>query len=152
MTPEERILALGLTLPQPPAPVASYIPWTFVDNMIYVSGQLPMEDGKVAYTGKVGADVSLEEGVQAARLAALNAMAQLQAAVQKLENIERIVRLGVFVNSAPNFTDQSRVANGASDLLVEVFRDSGRHVRVAVGAAELPMNAAVEVELLAVKA
>jgi enamine deaminase RidA (YjgF/YER057c/UK114 family) len=148
MTPEERLRELKLELPTPPKPVASYVPWTRSGQLIFVSGQIPTRDGKVVYAGKVGADLSLEEGQQAARLCALNGMAVAAAGAGGLYRIRRIVRVGVFVNSAPGFTDQPKVGNGASDLLVDVFGEAGRHARAAVGVNELPLNAAVEVELI----
>lgn len=149
MTPEQQLLQLGLTLPTPAAPVGSYVPSVRVGDMVLTSGQLPMRDGKLAASGKVGAELSIEQGAEAAKLAALNALAQVVAAAKGIDNVARIVRVGVYVNSAPGFTDQPRVANGASDLLVAIFGDAGRHVRTAVGANELPLNAAVEVELVA---
>ncbi len=152
MPAQDNLLALGLTLPAAPPPVASYVPWTVVDDLIYVSGQLPMREGALAYAGKVGAELDLDQGAEAARLAALNGLAQLAAAVRGLNNVGRIIRLGVFVNSAPGFTDQPKVANGASDLMAAVFEENGKHVRAAVGCNELPLNAAVEVEIVARKA
>lgn len=149
MTPEKNLLSLGLTLPSAPPPVASYVPWRCLDKMVYVSGQLPMKEGRLACTGKVGSDLTTEQGAEGARLAALNGLAQLAAAAKGLDNIEEIIRVGVFVNSAPGFVEQAKVANGASDLMVAVFEEAGRHARAAVGVSELPLDAAVEVELLA---
>jgi enamine deaminase RidA (YjgF/YER057c/UK114 family) len=149
MTPEERLHALGHELPPAPSPVGSYVPYVQVGDLVLTSGQLPMKAGKMVSTGKVGADVSIEQAAEAARVAVINALAQLAVAAKGLSNVTRIVRLGVFVSSAAGFTDQAKVANGASDLLVEVFGDAGRHVRAAVGASELPLNAPVEIELTA---
>ncbi len=149
MTPDEKLKSLGLTLPPPPKPVASYVPCVRTGHLVFVSGQLPFKDGKLAFTGKVPTDVSIEQAAEAARLAALNALAILAEAASNLENVAQIVRVGVFVNSAAGFTDQPKVANGASDLLAEVFGDIGRHARAAVGVNELPLNAAVELELTA---
>lgn len=148
MTPEEKLRELNLELPTPPKPVASYVPWTRSGQLIFVSGQIPTRDGKLVYAGKVGADVSLEDGQQAARLCALNGIAVAADGAGGLYRIRRIIRVGVFVNSAPGFTDQPKVANGASDLFVHVFGEAGKHARAAVGVNELPLNAAVEVELI----
>ena len=149
MTPSQRLKEAGITLPTPPAPVGSYVPGMRVGNLVMVSGQLPMADGKLTAAGRVGRDVTLEQAQAAARVCGLNALAIASDVAGGLDRIARIVRLAVFVNSADGFTDQPKVANGASDLMVEVFGDQGRHVRAAVGANELPLNAAVEVELIA---
>jgi enamine deaminase RidA (YjgF/YER057c/UK114 family) len=149
VTPEERLRELGYALPPAPAPVGSYVPFVRIDRLVMTSGQLPMREGRLIAAGKVGAGLSVEQGAEAARLTVVNALAQLAVAAGGLENVERIVRLGVFVNSADGFTDQAKVANGASDLLVAVFGDAGRHVRAAVGVNELPLNAPVEIELTA---
>lgn len=149
MTPSQRLKEAGITLPTPPAPVGSYVPGTRVGNLVMVSGQLPMADGKLTAAGRVGRDVTLEQAQAAARVCGLNALAIASDVAGGLDRIARIVRLAVFVNSADGFTDQPKVANGASDLMVEIFGDQGRHVRAAVGANELPLNAAVEVELIA---
>lgn len=149
MTPQERLLQLGLALPPVAPPVGSYVPCIQTGNLLITSGQLPLKEGKLIATGKVGSDLTLEQGAEAARAAALNAIAQLVAAAKGMENIERILRIGVFVNSADGFTDQARVANGASDLFVAVFGDAGRHARTSVGVNELPLNAPVEVEVMA---
>ena len=149
MTPEQRLAQLGHELPPAPAAVGSYVPFIRVGELVFTSGQLPVREGKLIVVGKVGSDLTIEQGAQAARVAVLNALAQLAAAAGGLSNVKGIVRIGVFVNSAPGFTDQAKVANGASDLLIEVFGDAGRHVRAAVGASELPLNAPVEIELIA---
>ena len=149
MKPSEKLAELGIALPTPPAPVASYIPGIRVGDLVYVSGQIAFVEGKIAYSGKVGKDLPLEQGQAAARACGLNALAVAANTVGGIDRIGRIVRLAVFVNSAPGFSDQPKVANGASDLMVQVFGDAGRHVRAAVGAAELPLNSAVEVELIA---
>lgn len=149
MTPSQRLKEAGITLPTPPAPVGSYVPGMRVGNLVMVSGQLPMADGKLTAAGRVGRDLTLEQAQAAARVCGLNALAIASDIAGGLDRIARIVRLAVFVNSADGFTDQPKVANGASDLMVEVFGDQGRHVRAAVGANELPLNAAVEVELIA---
>ena len=145
MTIEARLTELGITLPQAAAPVAAYVPVVVAGGMAHVSGQLPFVDGKLA-TGRLGEDVSLEEGQQAARACGLMILAQLKEAGIALDKVERIVKLGAFVNSTPDFTDQPKVANGASELMFEVFGEAGRHARAAVGVPCLPLGAAVEVD------
>jgi len=148
-TPAERLAALGLTLPPVTAPVAAYVPAVRTGAYIYVSGQVPVADGKVAATGKVGAEVSAEDAAGLARICALNALAAAADAAGGLDNIRRIVKVVGFVASAPGFTEQAQVVNGASELLLEVFGEAGRHARSAVGMAVLPFDAPVEVELIA---
>lgn len=147
MTPAENLKALGLTLPQVAQPVGSYVPATRTGALVMTSGQLPMRDGQLTCAGKVGGDVTLEQAAEAAELAVLNALAAAASVTGGLDGIKRIVRLAVFVNSAPGFTEQAKVANGGSDFLVKIFGEPGKHVRAAVGTAELPLNAAVELEL-----
>jgi len=151
VTPVENLAQLGLSLPPAPPPVGSYLPALRVGDLVYTSGQLPIRDGKLIAVGKVGGGgiASMAQAVDGARAATLNALAQVSAVVGGLDNILRIVRVGVFVNSAPGFTEQPKVANAASDLLVTIFGEAGRHVRAAVGASELPLDASVEIELLA---
>jgi len=149
MKPSEKLKAMNLTLPPAPKPIGSYLPGLRTGNLILVSGQLPLRDGKLTCAGKVGAEVSIEQARAAAGVAGLNALAIAAETAGGVDNIRRIVRLAVFVNSAAGFTEQPKVANGASDLMVEVFGEAGRHVRAAVGVNELPSNAAVEVELMA---
>lgn len=144
MTIEERLSELGLTLPAPAAPVASYMPLVVHGGVAYVSGQLPFINGNVK-TGRLGESVDLAGGIEAARACAVMILAQLKAA-GLLEQVERVVKLGAFVNSTPSFTDQPKVANGASDLMFEVFGEAGRHARAAVGVPTLPLGAAVEVD------
>ncbi|WP_100260240.1 RidA family protein [Qipengyuania seohaensis] len=146
MTIESRLIELGITLPQAAAPVASYQPLVVSGQTAYISGQLPFVEGKLA-TGKLGANVSLEQGQAAARACGLMIMAQLKAA-GLLERVEQIVKLGGFVASTPDFTDQPKVVNGTSDLMFEVFGDAGRHARSAVGVPVLPLDAAVEVDAI----
>lgn len=143
-----RLAALGLTLPPAPRPVAAYVPWVQTGQLIFTSGQLPFEGGQVKFTGAVGRDLTLEQGAEAARLAALNALAVVQAAVGDLDRVERVVKLTGWVASAETFTDQPKVMNGASELLVALFGDAGLHARAALGVNVLPLNAAVEVELI----
>lgn len=149
MTPSEKLAQLGLTLPPAPQAIGSYVPGIRAGRLIFVSGQLPFLNGQLTSTGKVATEVDLETARAAARQAGLNALAIAANVAGGIDRIGRIVRLAVFVNSAPGFSEQPKVANGASDLMVELFGEAGRHARAAVGAAELPMNAAVEVELMA---
>lgn len=144
-----RLQQLGITLPMPPKPVAAYVPAVRSGGLIFVSGQIPFREGKLICTGPVPSRVSIEEACAAARQCALNALAILAAEVRDLDGIQRIVRLGVFVCSDPGFTDQPKVANGASELLVEIFGEAGRHARAAVGSVALPLGATVEVEMIA---
>ena len=147
--PADRLAALGLTLPPVTAPVAAYVPAVRTGPYVYVSGQLPVVDGKLPATGKVGDAVSAADAAGMARTCALNALAAAAAAAGGLEAISRIVKVTGFVASAPGFTGQPQVINGASELLIEVFGEQGRHARSAIGVAELPLNAPVEVELIA---
>lgn len=151
MTIAARLAELGITLPKPAAPVASYVPVVVSGGMAYVSGQIAFVDGKVM-TGRLGENVTLEDGQVAARACGLMILAQLQAA-GLLEQVERVVKLGAFVSSTPDFYDHPKVANGASDLMEQVFGGAGQHARAAVGVAALPLNAAVEVDaIVALKA
>ncbi|MDA0633621.1 RidA family protein [Nonomuraea sp. MCN248] len=149
MTPEQKIADLGLELPEVVAPLAAYVPTVRTGNLVYTSGQVPVVKGEVQVTGKLGAEVGVEEGQAAARVCALNAVAALKAEVGELAQVKRIVKVVVFVASAPDFTGQPQVANGASELLGEVFGEAGKHARSAVGVASLPLNVPVEVELIA---
>lgn len=145
---ESRLRELGIALPQAAAPAANYVPFVISANLLFVSGQLPMEAGKIAVAGTLGDSVSLEDGQKAARLCAINIIAQARAALGDLDRVRGIVRLGGFVASANGFTDQSKVVNGASDLMVAVFGEAGRHARVAVGVNVLPLGAAVEIDAI----
>jgi enamine deaminase RidA (YjgF/YER057c/UK114 family) len=146
---ESRLQALGITLPPPPKPLASYVPAVRVGNLVFLAGQGPLADGKPTVTGKVGAELTEEQGYKAARATALVALAALRAEIGSLDRVWRIVKVVGFVNSAPGFTRQPWVVNGASDLLVEIFGDAGKHARTSVGASELPMNIPVEIEIVA---
>lgn len=146
---EEKLDKLGITLPTPPKPVASYIPVVKTGNLVFVSGQIPIIDGKVAYCGKVTKDLSIEDAQRAARLCVINALAQLKSELQNLDKISKIVRLSGFVNSPPDFIEQPKVINGASDLLYDIFEKKGQHTRIAVGVSSLPLNSAVEIDLIA---
>jgi enamine deaminase RidA (YjgF/YER057c/UK114 family) len=144
---EKRLGELGITLPPPGAPGGNYVPFVVVGDLAFMAGQVAREDGKMKYTGKLGAGLSIEDGRQAARLCAVNLLAQLKVACGgDLDRVERCVRLGGFVNSLPDFYDHPKVINGASDLMVEVFGERGQHARTAVGVSALPMDSAVEVE------
>jgi len=146
-TIEDRLSAEGIALPEAPAPAANYVPYVQTGNLVVVSGQLPMADGKVQYFGLLGDDVDVEEGVKAARLCAINLIAQLKAACGgDLSKVTRVVRLGGFVAATPEFGKHPAVVNGASDLMAAIFGDEGTHARAAVGVASLPFGASVEVE------
>ena len=145
-TIDAKLAELGITLPTPAAPVANYIGFNLVGKLVIVSGQIPLVDGKVAVTGKLGAGVSVEDGQRAARICFVNLLAQLKAAAGDLDRVKRVVRLGGFVACTPDFTQQPQVINGASDLAVAVFGEKGKHARAAVGCPSLPVDAAVEVE------
>jgi enamine deaminase RidA (YjgF/YER057c/UK114 family) len=144
---DKRLEQLGISLPSPPAPVASYIPYVTTGNLVFISGQVTLAADGLKYVGVVGKDLSLEDGRAAARLCAINVLAQLKGAASgDLDRVRRCVKLGVFINAIPEFTQHPEVANGASDLIQDVFGDAGRHARAAVGAGSLPRNVAVEVE------
>jgi enamine deaminase RidA (YjgF/YER057c/UK114 family) len=146
---EDRLKELGIELPPIAAPVASYVPVVVSNGFAFVAGQIALEEGKPLATGRLGAEISVEDGAGLARRCALQALAALRVELGTLDRIRRIVKVTVFVASAGGFTDQPKVANGASDLFVEVFGDAGRHARAAVGAPVLPLGAPVEVELIA---
>jgi len=144
---EKKLASLGISLPAPASPIANYVPFVRSGNMLVVSGQLCFgADGNLVARGQLGGGVSMDDGQKAARACAVNLLAQLKAALGDLDKVTRVVRLGGFINSAPGFTDGPKVMNGASDLMVEVFGEKGRHARSTVGVAALPANAAVEVE------
>jgi enamine deaminase RidA (YjgF/YER057c/UK114 family) len=147
MSIEHRLAELGIELPQAAAPVAAYVPVVVTGNLAHVSGQLPFVDGQLV-TGRLGEDVTLEQGMAAARACGLMILAQLAAALGSLDRVERVVKLGAFVNSAASFTDQPKVANGASELMAQVFGEAGKHARSAVGVPVLPLGAAVEVDAI----
>jgi len=147
-TPEERLADLGLSVPDVAKPVAAYVPALRSANHVFTSGQLPMRDGQLMLTGKVGGEVTQEEAVDCARQCALNALAAVRAEVGELSAVKRIVKVVAFVASTPDFTGQPLVANGVSELLGEVFGEAGRHARSAVGVNVLPLDSPVEVELV----
>ncbi|MGS4883547.1 RidA family protein [Roseibium sp. MB-4] len=145
---EARLAELGVTLPDAAAPAANYVPSVKTGNQLFISGQLPMESGAIAVTGKLGEGLQVEDGQKAAKLCAINLLAQAKAATGDLDKVVRLVKIVGFVNSTGDFTDQPKVINGASDFLVEAMGDSGRHARSAVSAASLPFGAAVEIEAI----
>jgi enamine deaminase RidA (YjgF/YER057c/UK114 family) len=147
-TPEERLEALGLAVPEVAKPVAAYVPAVRTGDHVYTSGQLPMREGELVTTGKVGGEVTAEQATECARVCVLNALAAVRAEVGELSRVKRVVKVVAFVASTPDFTGQPGVANGASELLGEVFGDAGRHARSAVGVPVLPLDAPVEVELV----
>lgn len=145
-TIEKRLSDMGVTLPAAAAPAANYVPFVRSGNLLFPSGQLPMKDGKLAVTGLLGRDLDVAAGKEAARLCAINVLAQAKAALGDLEKIRRLVKINIYVASSPDFTEQHLVGNGASDFFAEVLGERGKHARVAVGMAALPLNAAVEIE------
>jgi enamine deaminase RidA (YjgF/YER057c/UK114 family) len=152
MSIDDRIAELGITLPEPAAPVAAYVPAVEHGGLLHISGQISFSEEGNLITGRLGDDMNLERGTEAAKRCGIMLLAQMKAALGSLDRVERVVKLGVFVNSAPSFTDQPKVANGASELMQDVFGEAGRHARSAVGAM-LPLGVAVEVDaIVAVKA
>lgn len=147
-TPTEQLAQLGIVLPAPPKPVAAYIPFVRTGDLVFISGQIPLKDGALVAQGIVGKDVPPEVAKACARQCAINALAVVASAVGSLDNVKRVVRLGVFVASPPGFHGQPGIANGASELMVEVFGDAGRHARAAVGSSDLPLGAPVEVDAI----
>jgi len=145
---EEKIKKMGITIPEVVKPLAAYIPAMQVGNLVMTSGQVPISEGKVKYAGKVGKDLSEEEGKEAAKLCALNCLSAIKSVIGSFDNIKKVVKLTVFVSSAEGFTAQPKVANGASEFIGEIFGEAGKHVRSAVGVSELPLNSAVEIEMI----
>jgi len=145
---ESRLTELHIELPPPPQPLATYVPAVQAGGLLFLSGVLPMRDGQLTFSGKLGRDLTVERGMESARLALLNALAIARQELGTLDRITRVVKLVGYVASAEGFVQQPQVLNGASDLLVQIFGDSGRHARVAVGAAELPRGASVEIEVI----
>ena len=148
MSVEVKLKELGVTLPDPPKPVANYVPVVRVGELLFLSGVLPSRDGQLIMTGKLGQGLTIEQGKEASRVAVLNGLSIIRHAAGSLDRVKQIVKMVGHIASAPGFTDQPQVLNGASDLLVSIFGDAGRHARVAVGAAELPCQAPVEIELI----
>ncbi len=146
-TIDARLSELGIELPEAATPVANYVPYIITGNLVFVSGQVAIANGEIQYSGKLGDTVSIEDGQKAARLCGSNLLAQLKAACGgDLDRVTQVVKLGGFVNATPDFTDQAQVINGASDLMVEVFQDKGKHARAAIGCVALPLGTAVEVD------
>ena len=146
---EEKIKQLNITLPTPPKPAGSYIPVVTSGNLAFVSGQIPMQDGKVLFTGKVPTDKSIQEAQAAAKLCAINLLAQLKANLGSLDKITKIVRVSGFVNCTPDFTEHPKIINTASDLFFEIFGEKAKHSRIAVGVNSLPLNSTVEIDMIA---
>ena len=144
---EQKIESLGITLPSPPTPAGSYIPVVRTGNLIFISGQIPMEEGKVMFTGKVS-DENLEIAQKSARMCAINILAQIKREIGDLEKVSKIVRLSGFVNAVPEFSQHPKVINSASDLIFEVFGEKGKHSRIAVGVASLPLNSMTEIDAI----
>lgn len=144
---EKKISELGITIPQALTPVANYVPYVKTGNQIFISGQLPIENGEVKYIGKVGKEISVEDGAKAARICAINLIAILKNACDgNLDKVVRCVKLGIFINAVPEFTDHPKVGNGASDVMVEIFGDAGKHARFSMGAGSLPRGVSVEID------
>ncbi|MEY4529133.1 MAG: hypothetical protein RL768_2852 [Nitrospirota bacterium] len=148
MSFDAKLKALNIELPMAPKPVANYVPVVRAGDLLFLSGVLPSRDGQLILTGKLGQGITIEQGMEAAKVAALNALAIVRGEVGTLDKVKRIVKMVGHIASAPGFTDQPQVLNGASDLLVQIFGETGKHARVAVGAAELPRQAPVEIELI----
>ena len=148
MTIDERLAELGIELPQPAAPVAAYVPAVELGGLLHISGQISFSEEGNLILGRLGEDMNLERGIAAARRCGIMLLAQMKAALGSLDRVEKVVKLGVFVNSAPSFMDQPKVANGASELMQDVFGEAGRHARSAVGVAVLPLGVAVEVDAI----
>ncbi len=145
---EDKIKALGFTLPEAPKPLAAYVPALLAGEFVFTAGQLPISNGQLKYTGKLGREVSEEEGIKAAEICALNCLSAVKGVIGELSRIEQVIKLTVFVNSAEGFTNQPVVANGASELMEKIFGKNGSHARSAVGVNELPKNAPVEIEMI----
>jgi len=145
---EDKLRELSIELPTPPSPAGSYIPVVTTGNLAFVSGQIPMREGKVVFEGKVPEQQSLESARDAAKICIINGLAQLKANLGSLDKIRKFVRISGFVNSSPDFTEQPKVINAASDLLVEIFGDMAKHSRIAVGVASLPLNSTVEIDMV----
>lgn len=146
---EEKLDSLGIILPTPPKPAGSYIPVVRTGNLIFVSGQIPMKDGQVQFKGQVPTIISVEDAQKAAKLCITNVLAQLKAELGSLDKISKIVRVSGFVNSSPEFYEHPKIINAASDLLFEIFGEKGKHTRIALGVSSLPLNSAVEIDLIA---
>lgn len=145
---EDKLKQLNITLPTPPKPAGSYIPVVITGNLAFVSGQIPMQDGKVIHIGKVPTEKSIEDAQSAAKICAINLLAQLKANLGSLDRITKIIRVSGFVNCAPDFSEQPKIINAASDLFFEIFGEKGKHSRIAVGVSSLPLNSTVEIDMI----
>ncbi|HOJ37186.1 MAG TPA: RidA family protein [Ignavibacteriales bacterium] len=145
---EAKLKEMGIVIPEAPKPLAAYVPAVQVDKFVYTSGQLPIVDGQLKFKGKLGKDITEDEAKQAAKICAINCLSVVKSLIGSLDNIERIVKVVVFVNSSEEFTAQPAIANGASEFFVEVFGDAGKHARSAVGVSQLPLGAPVEIEII----
>ena len=146
---EKKIKELDIIIPTLSVPIANYVPYKIVDKILYISGQGPLVDGKLIYKGKIDKDISLEEGIEAAKICCLNIIAIIKYAIEdNWDKFDEVIKIGGFVNSDPNFSDQPKIINGASDLLVKIFGDQGKHARFAVGSNSLPLDMAVEIEAI----
>jgi enamine deaminase RidA (YjgF/YER057c/UK114 family) len=146
---DEKLKSLGITLPTPPKPAGSYIPVVTSGNLVFVSGQIPMQDGKVSYTGKVPTERTIEDAQNAAKICAVNILAQIKANLGNLDRISKIVRVSGFVNSTGDFAEHPKIINAASDLFFEIFGEKAKHSRIAVGVSSLPLNSTVEIDMIA---
>ena len=146
---DEKLASLNITLPDPPKPAGSYVPVIIAGRLVFVSGQIPLKEGKVQYFGKVSKDISVEEAQKAAKLCIINALAHLKNELGNLDKISKIIRVSGYVNSTPEFVEHPRVINAASDLLYEIFGSRGQHSRIAIGVASLPLNSCVEIDVVA---
>jgi len=145
---EKKLKEMSISIPEAPKPVAAYVPAVKIDKYVYTAGQIPFVEGKLKYKGKLGKDLSVEEGYEAAKICAINCLSAVKSLIGNLDNIEKIVKVTGFVNSAPGFNEQPKVVNGASEFLGEVFGEKGAHARSAVGVNELPLDAPVEIEMI----
>ena len=146
---DEKLDSLNIILPIPPKSAGSYVPVVITGKLAFVSGQIPIKDGKIAFLGKVSKDISIEEAQKAAKLCIINALAQLKNEIGSLDRVSKIIRVSGFVNSTPEFTEQPKVINAASDLLYEIFGNKGQHSRIAIGVVSLPLNSCVEIDMVA---
>jgi enamine deaminase RidA (YjgF/YER057c/UK114 family) len=145
---DEKLASLSIILPSPPKPAGSYVPVVITGKLAFVSGQIPIKDGKIAFLGKIPTDISIEEAQKAAKLCIINALAQLKNEIGDLDRISKIVRVSGFVNSTTEFSEQPKVINAASDLIYEIFGSKGQHSRIAIGVASLPLNSCVEIDMI----
>jgi enamine deaminase RidA (YjgF/YER057c/UK114 family) len=148
MNYESKISEMGFSLPEAPTPLAAYVAGIISGNLVFTAGQVPLKDGKIAFQGKLGKEISVEDGQKASQICCLNCLSVVKKQIGDLQKVKQILKVTVFVASSEGFTDQPKVANGASEMLVEIFGEKGKHVRSAVGVSELPLNSAVEIEMI----